>query len=301
MKKMDKIAIILLNYNNYRDTIECITSIKENIDINNFKFEIIVVDNKSTNESIDRLKKVDGITLIQANENAGFSAGNNLGIKYALNNQADYILLLNNDTIITKDSINKMYISLNKHTDIGLMSCRIMYYEDKNLINYCGGRINYFKGTAEFYNKGKEYISSGNDFIYTEVATGCCMLMKSELIKEVGLLPEEYFMYYEDVDFCAKVQKNGYRIGVCLDAVIYHKESASSGGKESPFAIQWNTRNRIIFINKYKCYGALTKLFFYSTRFIVLIKYKLKHQEENIKALKNGITEGRKAIKNEKR
>ena len=297
---MEKIMIILLNYNNYRDTIECINSIKQNTSENNFIYEIVVVDNKSTNESLSELKKIEGITLIQASENAGFSAGNNIGIKYAIKNKSEYILLLNNDTIITKNSINKMFLELKKHTDIEIISARIMYWDNKNLINCCGGEIDYFKGTAVIYGKGKEYKEANQEFTYTKFVTGCCMLMKTSLVEEIGFLPEEYFMYYEDVDFCAKVQQKGYKIGVCLSSIIYHKESAASGGGESPFAIEWNTRNRIIFINKYKCYGILTKLFFYSTRIIVGIKYKLKHKGESLKALKKGIIEGRKFIKNGK-
>lgn len=297
---MEKIMIILLNYNNYKDTIECINSIKQNTSENNFIYEIVVVDNKSTNESLSELKKIEGITLIQASENAGFSAGNNIGIKYAIKNKSEYILLLNNDTIITKNSINKMFLELKKHTDIEIISARIMYWDNKNLINCCGGEIDYFKGTAVIYGKGKEYKEVNQEFTYTKFVTGCCMLMKTSLVEEIGFLPEEYFMYYEDVDFCAKVQQKGYKIGVCLSSIIYHKESAASGGGESPFAIEWNTRNRIIFINKYKCYGILTKLFFYSTRIIVGIKYKLKHKGESLKALKKGIIEGRKFIKNGK-
>ena len=132
---MEKIVIILLNYNNYKDTIECINSIKQNTSENNFIYEIVVVDNKSTNESLLELKKIEGITLIQASKNAGFSSGNNIGIKYAIENKSEYILLLNNDTIITENSIDKMYLELKKHNDIGIMSSRIMYWENKDLIN----------------------------------------------------------------------------------------------------------------------------------------------------------------------
>ena len=130
--------------------------------------------------------------------------------------------------------------------------------------------------------------------------TGCCMLIKRKVFKEVGLLPEEYFMYYEDVDFCAQVQKAGYKLGVCLDSVIYHKESSSSGGAGSAFAIQWNTRNRLIFIKKYKCYWILTKMFFYITRGLVIAKYIIKGQKEQLKAVIIGIREGRKIKINEK-
>ena len=265
------------------------------------KFKIKGLDCANCASELERmLKKIEGITLIQASENAGFSAGNNIGIKYAIKNKSEYILLLNNDTIITKNSINKMFLELKKHTDIEIISARIMYWDNKNLINCCGGEIDYFKGTAVIYGKGKEYKEANQEFTYTKFVTGCCMLMKTSLVEEIGFLPEEYFMYYEDVDFCAKVQQKGYKIGVCLSSIIYHKESAASGGGESPFAIEWNTRNRIIFINKYKCYGILTKLFFYSTRIIVGIKYKLKHKGESLKALKKGIIEGRKFIKNGK-
>ena len=116
---MEKIMIILLNYNNYKDTKECINSIKQNTSENNFK--------------------------------------------YAIENKSEYILLLNNDTIITKNSIDKMYLELKKHNEIGIISARIMYWNNKDLINCCGGEIDYFKGTAVIYNKGKEYKDDKND------------------------------------------------------------------------------------------------------------------------------------------
>ena len=120
------------------------------------------------------------------------------------------------------------------------------------------------------------------------------MLIKKELVDKIGYLPEEYFMYYEDVDYCTKAIKNNFKIGVCYNSVIYHKESASSGGDGNPFAIEWNTRNRMIFIKKYKCKGILTKIFFYITRIIVGIKYLITGKKQKFIALYKGIKEGKK-------
>lgn len=292
---MEKISIILLNYNGFNDTRDCINSIITKQENNKqFMYDVIVVDNNSSDDSVIKLKKMNCIKLIESKYNGGFAYGNNIGIKYALENGADYVFLLNNDTIITKDCILKLYSKIKKQKDIGILSSRVMFYDNRDLINYYDGKINWLKGTAVIKDKGKVYKDKGKNFIYTNFMTGCCMLIKKDVFNNVGLLPEEYFMYYEDVDFCVQVNKMGYKMGVCLDSVVYHKESSSSGGYESPFAIQWNTRNRLIFINKYKCCGILTKSFFYITRLFVIIKYSIKGKKEQAKAVILGIKEGRK-------
>lgn len=291
---MDKIYIILLNYNGYRYTQECIESIKKNE--NNIEYEIVVVDNKSTDESVEKLKQIPNIHLILLDYNKGFSGGNNEGIKYAIKNGANYILILNNDTIIEKNSISILYDEMIKHKDVGIIGPRIMYYDVPDKINSIGGCINWYKGIAVLKDWNKVYEPHERKFDYTQFLTGCCMLIKKDVFDNVGYLPEEYFMYFEDVDYCINVKKNGYRIGVCYDSVIYHKESASSGGSESPFTIKWNTRNRMIFIDKYKCKGIITKIFFYTTRIVVGIKYLVKGEKEKYKALLEGINEGRKFL-----
>lgn len=288
---MEKIYIILLNFNGYKDTIECIKSIRKKE--KKIDYEIIVVDNKSTDNSIEELSKLRDIYLIESNENKGFSYGNNLGIKYALNKGAKYILLLNNDTVIDENSISILKEEMDKHKKLGIISSRIMYYDFPDRINCDGGYINWLRGTAVIENKGNLYKKCEKNFKYTEFVTGCCMLIKREVLETIGYLPEEYFMYYEDVDYCVKVREYGFKIGVCYDSVIYHKESASSGGNENSFAIKWNTRNRMIFIKKYKCKGILTKTFFYTTRIIVGLKYLIKGESSKAIALYNGIKEGK--------
>lgn len=292
---MNKIFIILLNYNNYRDTIECVNSIIENE--KQIDFKIIVVDNNSTNDSVEQLRQIKDIYLIESNENNGFANGNNIGIKYALGQGAEYILLLNNDTIITLNAISKMYKKVEEHQDIGIMGARIMYNEEPSKINCIGGKINWTKAVAVIEHKDEEYKEMKEDFKYTEFITGCCMLIKKEVIEKVGYLPEEYFMYYEDVDYCVQVLNNGFKLGICLDSIIYHKESAASGGKQSPFAIKWNTRNRLIFMKKYLPKKLVTKLWFYLTRLIVGLKYIINGQKEEIHALIDGIKLGRKYCK----
>lgn len=289
------IYVILVNYNGYKDTIMCINSIKKN----DKDISIVVVDNNSTDNSIENLKKIEGIILLQSDENLGFAKGNNLGIKYAIENGAKYVLLLNNDTEIEKNAITIMKKKLEKDNTLGLVGSRIMYYNNRNIINYCGGYFNWTRGITIHNNYKKEFDNNNVKFFYTEFVTGCSMMIKREVFEKIGFLPEEYFMYFEDADFCIKVKEKGYRLGVCTESVIYHKVSAASGGEDSLFSIKWMTRNRIIFMNKYKKYtkGFYTIMFFYITRIIKIIKNLLLGKKELNKAIIEGIKAGQEYIR----
>lgn len=300
MRKNSKIYVILLNYNGSEDTIECVKSIVKNE--KKIEYEIVVVDNKSTDDSVSKLRQLSNITFIESNENGGFAKGNNIGMEYAIKQGAEYILLLNNDTVIEKNAIAILKDCLDKHKDVGIIGSRIMYFENKNLINYCGGKLNWLKATTIHESYKKEYIQQKENFKYTEFITGCCMLIRKEVIQKIGYLPEEYFMYYEDTDYCMKAQENGFKLAVCTDSVIYHKVSVSSGGENSPFSIKWGNRNRLIFMNKYKKYtkGMITKLVYYATRYMLYIKYILKKESKKAKAIIEGMEAGKKYIKERK-
>ncbi|MGG7153676.1 glycosyltransferase, partial [Clostridium neonatale] len=177
-------------------------------------------------------------------ENNGFAAGNNIGIKYALKNNSDYILLLNNDTIITENSIEKLIECLESDKSIGIVSSRIMYYDKPYKIWFSGGKIDWFKYICVHDSMNMEF-TNNNGNIKTEFISGCSMMIRKDVVNKVGLLPEEYFMYYEDVDYCKMVMDSGYKLMVCTESIIYHKVSASSGGEESAFSIKWSTRNRL--------------------------------------------------------
>jgi len=296
---MIPVYIILVNYNGYLDTIECVKSLNN---IKNVNYRIIIVDNASTDNSVDMLRKNDlcqDCIIIESEKNLGFSGGNNLGIQLALDQGAKYILLLNNDTIVDPNFLHYMLSTFEKDNEIGVVGCKINYYPETNKIWYGGGYINWFKFIGEHIGTKEEDNGKYDKEKEIDFMTGCCMLIKREVFETVGLLTEEYFMYFEDVDFCVNVRNYGFKIWYNPKAVIYHKVGYSSGGEESPFFIKWTTKNRIKFMRKYKSKVSKfsyfrSNLFLYSTRIIKLIKYVLAGDINKAKALISGIMEGLK-------
>jgi GT2 family glycosyltransferase len=289
---MALIYIILVNYNGYKDTIECVNSLKK-INYNNYK--IIIVDNASSDDSAKILKqKLNDCEIIKSKKNLGFAGGNNLGIKYALNHNANYIMLLNNDTLVNTDFLGVMFNSFNRDNKIGLVGCKIMYYPKKNIIWYGGGYIDWFKFIG--VHNGMKEVDKGQCDNEKEIdfMTGCCMLIKREVFEKVGFLSEDYFMYFEDADFCVKLKNIGYKIWYNPNAIIYHKVGLSSGGEESPFSIEWSTKNRLLFMSKYKNNVSsfnfvLSKMFFYITRIIKYFQYAMKGEKGKCNAIFEGI------------
>lgn len=289
---MKLVYVILVNYNGYKDTIECVNSLRK---INYSNFKIIIVDNGSNDDSLEILKQnLNDCIILECKENRGFSGGNNIGINYALKHDAEYILMLNNDTLVEADFLNYMVESFECNNNIGLVGCKIMYYDYKNIIWYGGGYIDWFKFTGMNFQIGKEDIGQCNVSKEISFMTGCCMLIKKEVFQSVGYLSEDYFMYYEDVDLCVRINDAGYKIWYNPKAIVYHKVGISSGGEESPFFIKWCTRNRIVFMNKYK-YKVnkykfiLSKIYFYGTRIVRLLQYILKSERKKAKAIIDGI------------
>lgn len=286
------VYIILLNYNGYEDTIKCVETLNK-IDYNNYK--ILIVDNASTDNSIAVMnKKLVSIDLVPNTINEGFAGGNNLGIKFALKRGADYILMLNNDTLVEPRFLYNMLSTFNKAQDIGIVGCKIMYYPETNKIWYAGGYIDWFKFIGK--HRGMSEIDNGqyDNEEKIDFMTGCCMLVKREVFEKVGLLSEEYFMYLEDVDFCVKVAENNFKIWYNPKAIIYHKVGSSNDGEESSFLIEWVNRNRLIFMNKYKYKVSenqlvLSKMFFYCTRIFLCFKYIFTGKTKKCFAIISGI------------
>lgn len=244
------VYIIILNYNGWKDTIECLESVYKN---NYSKYQVIVVDNGSVDESVKKLRewakeRDREPRIIMTEKNLGFAGGNNIGIKLALKNGGDYILLLNNDTVVEKGFLEEL-IKTAEEKNAEIIGGKIYYYGDGNKIWYEGGKLCWLLGGGIHHGKGrceKDKISGIHEVTFI---TGCMMLIKRSTIEKIGLLDESYFLYCEDTDYCARALKNNIRMAVNLSSVIYHKENSTLGGWK-PSHIYYLIRNRFIFMKK---------------------------------------------------
>ncbi|MBI4708867.1 MAG: glycosyltransferase family 2 protein [Candidatus Portnoybacteria bacterium] len=261
---MPKIIIIVLNWNGLSDTIECIESLKK-IDYQNY--EIILVDNGSMDNSVAVLKEKFGdIYLIENRKNLGFAGGNNVGIKYALKNGADFILLLNNDTKVESDFLTKLVKIANNDNKIGIVGPIIFSYDEPEKIYFAGGKVNWSRTRGEHINFEKKSISvipakAGiqtwmpdqvrHDIYGVDYITGCCLLIKKEVVEKIGLMSEDYFLYYEDTDWCLRAQRAGYKCVLASQAKIYHKQSKSTGEFSYPY-IYYHSRNGLMLCSRFR-------------------------------------------------
>jgi len=238
--KMEPLVyIIILNYNGGQEIIECLQSCQK---IHYPRFRILVVDNASADHSIAQIKKqFKEVAVIQNQENLGFAAGNNVGIKYALSQKADYVLLLNNDTVVSEDFLTKMVQLAEKETNIGIAVPKILYYQSNKLWEGWGKKIDYIRGRVTVSTE--EAINQPQETIH---ATGCAMLIKRAVFEKIGFLSEDYFMYFEDIDFSLKARKAGFKIFYQPKAVIWHRFNRGTSLMNQYY---WQ-RSRVIFALK---------------------------------------------------
>ncbi|HTR80549.1 MAG TPA: glycosyltransferase family 2 protein [Bacteroidota bacterium] len=253
-----KVCVILLNWNGAEFTIPCVESLlAQSYD----RVEIVVVDNGSTDDSRSLLDKKFGksICLLPLEENKGFTGGNNIGIRHALQNGADYVLVLNNDTIADRKFVEELVVLAESDKRIGVVTGKIFYYDEKELLWFAGGDVQ--RGILGFKHRGLLEKDNGKyDAVEeSQFVTGCCMCVRREVFRTVGLFDDRYFIYSEDADFCLRVLQQGYSLMYTPRALLYHKESASmrkntlhsGGGTVSSRQYYLSTRNRIFTIRKH--------------------------------------------------
>jgi len=268
---MKKITVVVLNWNQPRLTIDCLRSINRSKTNGKIKIEVVLVDNASEKKNkkmlsdwlkVNKDKLKVAIKLVENKANLGFTGGNNVGIKQALRRGADYIFLLNNDTVIKNDCILNLWETF-KDRKAGIAAPKIYYapgfefhkerYQGKErgkVIWYAGGKIDWSNILGKHMGVDKVDRGQFNKMKRVDFATGCAMMVKKEVFKRVGLFDERFFLYLEDLDFSYRTRKFGFKIFFNPLAVVWHKNagSSSSGSALQQYYI---TRNRLLFGRKH--------------------------------------------------
>lgn len=247
---MKRVSIILVNYNGYEDTVECVESLLQ-IDYSNY--EIIIVDNGSRDDYRRMYEKYHSSTVVavlDSGENLGFSGGNNVGIRYALAQGCDYILLLNNDTLVEKDFLSSMVFASQEKNDEYAITNKIMYAFEKDKIWCAGGNIDYKTSRTSAFGINEIEKEEYNRIREISFASGCCILIPMKVLDYVGLMKEDYFLYCEDTDYCLRIKKAGFKILYEPKSKIYHKVNASTN-KIAGIQTYYLVRNKLYIIKDY--------------------------------------------------
>lgn len=249
---MNKLAIILVNYNGKLYNEACIESILASPCACDKK--IIVVDNASRDDSMDILhRRYDNdarIELVSLEDNFGFSYANNVGIRRAIEEGADYVLLLNNDTEIAPDMLIHLEACADRHPG-SMIAPKIYYSDHRDVIWSAGGKVS--PVIRKVSHIGVNEVDHGQFEEEKQIgfATGCALLIPKEVIEQAGLLDEAFFLYYEDTEYSFRLTEMGISIYYCPGAVMYHKVGASSKGEESPLCAYYIARNWLLCNSKH--------------------------------------------------
>ena len=308
-----KVYIILLNFNGWEDTIECIESIATSAYKN---YQIVVVDNNSVNDSMEQFaawvkkkkcphifysrdesesislieerekehfsEKTDPIIFIQSDFNNGFPAGNNIGIRYGLlKEDGEYFWILNNDTIVNEDSLKEMVSLGDSDEDFGVVGSKLLFYHNPEFVQTIGNEKVSWKGIGTGQYDGVKDSEDLNGIVKTKSIIGASLLIKKTVIDKIGLMDESYFMYHEESDWCTRARAAGYKLLVTCKSTLLHKEGASTNRKRvvKSFLGRKASRTNIYDFLIWGYYGFRNEIYFvkknFSRKFIPYLLFVL--------------------------
>ncbi len=291
----NKVFIVLLNYNGSQDTIECIESL---LKLDYVNYQIIIVDNSESLEPLQSLIdwanlqtfsfrqcsetdinlkiQLDKVVFVKASQNNGFAAGNNIALKAILktNEANSFVWILNNDTVVDSKSLKTQvrFMHHNSENKIGILGSKLIYYFNPSILQAVGGKFDTRFYISKHIGEGEIATKEKVNFEPIDYVIGASMLVPYSFLKEVGLLSEEFFLYYEELDWSNRAKKKGWKIDWCEESIVFHKEGSSIGSsynadKKSYQSEIYVFKSRKVFVKKY--YG-LNFTFYASSLLLIL-------------------------------
>lgn len=271
------VCCVVVNWNGWRDTVACLESL---VSQDYPELKILVVDNASTDDSVQRIRAAfPRVRLLQAEENRGFAAGSNVGIRCALAHGAEFVWLLNNDILAPRDTLRKL-MGETSDPDVGIVGTVLKYLDDPRTIQaWGGGSVVPWTGYARHFD-GPTTLDDRSFLTFASV------LLRREMLEQVGLLDEGYFMYFEDSDLCFRARDAGWKLTVAAETAVLHKEGGSSPGKKSARLDRIVTASGLRFLDRHGGPSSVAKVLFVLSR---LAKRTVRGNFSGVRAVWRGV------------
>lgn len=248
MKKSPKVIVITLNWNGKKWIDLCLSSL---LKLNYSNYKVLMVDNNSVDGSYEHvIKNYKDIDIIRNDKNLGYSKGFNVGIKHAMKLGADYVLLVNNDTVIGRNALKNLVKTAESDEKIGFTTGKVMFLFDRKIIQTAGRKKDNLRLVGNHIGAGIEDKGQFNGIKDFDFVDDVFLLVKSDVVEKVGAYDEDLFLQFEEADWCCRVKRAGFRIVYNSDAVIWHGGSLSSGGDINQTYAFFRALNVIIFMKK---------------------------------------------------
>jgi GT2 family glycosyltransferase len=288
-----RVAIIVLNWNDYDDTVNCLKSLER---LNYADFRVYLVDNHSSDDSFKRLQQecrlhafTCDITCLETGANLGFAGGNNRAIKKAYQEGYDYFWLVNNDAVVAPDALTQLVETIKKDKRIGIVGSKI-YYSGSDKIWFAGGLVSSWTGQTHHIGYGERDHGQYDQERPVQFITGCSLLFRRGLIDKIGLMREFYFLYYEETEWNIRARQAGFKVVYQPRSRIYHKVSTATGGEQdpAPYVAYYDLRNEYWMIkhtqNLFRTCVAYFYRFYKACQKVKIIF--AKHQNRKLERLK---------------
>ncbi|PRY89882.1 glycosyltransferase family 2 protein [Mongoliibacter ruber] len=296
-KKHSSVAIIILNWNGYSHTRSCLHSLEK---ISYPEYAVFVVDNGSEDDSLQKLKlEFPQHHFLPNEKNLGFTGGNTIGIQHAKNLGFRYFMLLNNDTEVSPDFLDRLMDCFESEPKIGLVQPLILFQDSPEIIWSAGGAYNNLLGISKTLGDRKRLKNYKIEEVDLEWATGCCLLFSDEILTKTGGLANAFFAYFEDVDWSLRIRKAGFKIKLAPKSIIYHEGNASSKnnseeGVLSPTVFYLHSRNQLFQLRRHhSSINAVLAWPYHLLKYVGWMSYFcVRGRFKKMKAVAKGIRDG---------